>query len=357
MTQRLNFRIFYVIAICVFANAFMACDNDDDVPSIDLRELCQVFPSKQVMLTLNGEVIDEAGDVGIVFPDLQVPEGEVFESEMLLEMLSLWPDCSILQPFPHHYFEIDVVSSPDKVTFTGEVRGASLYNLSIEGCFENDVLKLDLTYKAGRTELIGNTYELPLDVDALDFRWLSAKKDAVEWNGEMVPVEDFVRQAFKPIFSGFVENTGYDAVRFTFLEDGSMEMSYHDSQRNTYIPAFGHYAYRFHDYNFGCFEMGEEEAAAFSDALFPYTSSIPNGLFWFTARRKAFIPVCYQRDREDNLFMALRLKDNSTLARFLSEWTMDISDSSEEVQRMREVSNMLYREEMSDLIMIRAERQ
>ncbi len=355
MAHKLNHSILYVTLIGIFATSFISC-SDDDVPPVDLRTLCQLIPSKQVKLTMNGEVINDAGDVAFTFPDLQLPEQEVFESKMLMEVFPLWPNSSLPSSLKNTYFDIDATSSPDRIIFTGKVQDVALYDLNVEGCYENDTLKLNLNYQAGATDLIGNTYDIQLNTDALVFQ-LGIKYEVVDWNGEQIPTEEFIRESLKPIFSHFVEKTGYDAVRITFMEDGTMKLSFRDSQNKTFVPASGHYAYRFHDYSFGYFEVGQEEALLFSKAFLPYSSSLPNGLFWFTNRNNAFIPVYYQSYTGGNLLMTLYSKGYSVFQRFLSEWTMNISDDSEEVRRMRKVSSLFYDENVKGLIMVNLEKQ
>lgn len=354
MAHKLNNNILYIVLFGIFATIFVSC-SDDDVPSVDLRNLCQSIPSKQVKLTMNGEVIDYAGDVAFAFPDLQLPEEEVFESKMLMEILPLWPNGSLSSPLKNTYFDINATSSPDRIIFTGKVQDNALYHLNVEGCYENDTLKLNLNYQAGVTELIGNTYNLELNADALILQ-LGIRHETVDWNGEQIPTEAFIRESLKPIFNRFVEKTGYDAAQITFMEDGTMKLSFRDAQNKTFVPASGHYAYRFHDSSFGCFEVGQEEALLFSKAFLPYSSSLPNGLFWYTNRNNAFIPVYYQ-SYEDELFMTLHLKDSSILQRFLSEWTMNISDDSEEVRRLRKVNSLFYDESVKGLIMVNMKKQ
>lgn len=353
MTHKLNFSTLYIVLFSVFAITFVSC-SEDDAPPVDLRNLCQSIPSKQVKLTMNGEVIDDAGDVAFAFPDLQLPEEEVFESKMLMEIISLWPTCRLSSPLTNTYFDIDATSSPDRIIFTGKARDIALYTLTVEGCYENDTLKMNLNYQSGIKDLIGNTYDLELNADALILP-LGIRQSTVDWNGKQIPTEEFIRESLKPIFNRFVEQTGYDAARLTFMEDGTMKLSFRNAGK-TFIPVSGHYAYRFHASNLGCFEVGQEEALLFSKAFLPYSSFLPNGLFWYTNRNNAFIPVYYQ-SYDDYLLMTLHLEDYSTFQRFLSEWTMNISDDSEEVRRLRKVSSLLYDESVRGLIMVQLKKQ
>ncbi len=285
-----------------------------------VKTICKTFESDQVELTLNGEVVDPAKVATIAFPEGESPMNGLSESKMLLELPALWPATDVGNEFPNLLFDIDVTSSPDNVTFTGESRD-TWYKVSASGHYQNDVLKLDLTYtpkmnwNAVTTPEL--TYELEFNKDAIDLS-LATMSTMIEWNGEMVQREEFMRESLAMIFDDLIEKTGKDAVRFTFLKDGSMNVSFRNSQDGTFVPAPGHYAYRFDYANAGFFELGYDEALAFSKVFLPQ-SRMPNALFYRVVRDKAFIPVFFQ-EAGDYLFLALYYTYNVTNTLFLLEW-------------------------------------
>lgn len=58
--------------------------------------------------------------------------------------------------------------------------------------------------------------------------------ETVDWTGEQIPTREFIRESLNPIFNRFVEKTGYDAARITFMEDGAMKLSFRDSQKEDF---------------------------------------------------------------------------------------------------------------------------
>lgn len=352
MKHSFNYRLFYALLLGLFVTTFISC-SDDDEPSIDLRTLCQQIPSDKIKMTLNGETIEEPGDVAFAFPNQQSPEEEIFESKMLIEMTSLWPNNDKSNLAKNFYFEVDAQSSPNKIVFTGSIQKQEQYKyeLDLEGYYENNELVLNMNYRSKDTNLIGNTYELEINVDAFNLGDIMIKTETVEWNGEQVPITEFLHESLKPIFGHYVEKTGNDAVRVTFSEDGSMGISFRDSRTHTFSPVSGHYAYRLNG-SAGWLEAGQEEAVNFCKDFLPYSFPLPNGLFWATQRNKAFIPI-YYRTGSDKLLMTLHINgdnDNDLILYFLNEWTCNVSDDSEPTMRLHKVRSLFHNKSISGLI-------
>lgn len=333
-------RLFYALLLGLCVTTFLSCSDDE--PSIDLRTICRLIPGEKIKMTLNGETIGQPGDAAFAFPDLQLPEKETFESKMLLEMISLWPAHEASALGENFYFEVDAQSTPDRIAFAGRITEEKPYDLEVEGCYENDELTLNLSYRSGAKNLTGHTYELEMNADAFILDFIYFQQDNVEWNGERVPIREFLRESLKPIFSQYVNRTGNDAARITFLEDGGLEVSFRDSRAHTFTPAPGHYAHRFNG-AVGWLETGQEEASGFCGDFMPLSVSqmLPNGLFWCTKRDKAYIPVRYQ-ERGDEMWMTLYLEGADYIpSRFIADWTADISDESDAMMRLREIRSLL----------------
>lgn len=340
MKHPLNPRLFYALLWGLCVTTLLSCSDDE--PSIDLRTICRLIPGEKVKMTLNGEAIGQPGDVAFAFPDLQLPEKETFESKMLLEMISLWPGHKASTLGENFYLEVDAQSTPDRILFAGKAMEGKPYDLEVEGHYENDELTLNLSYRSGAKRLTGHTYELEMNADAFILDFIHSQQNDIEWNGERVPIKEFLRESLKPIFSQYVSRTGNDAARITFLEEGGMELSFRDSRTHTFTPAPGHYAHRFNGV-VGWLEAGQDEAFDFCKDFMPLSVSqmLPNGLFWCTKRDKAYIPIYYQ-EREDEMWMTLYLEGaDYILSRFIADWTADISDESDATMRLRAIHSLL----------------
>lgn len=349
MEHKLNLRFFYALLFGLFAATFVSC-SDDDEPSIDLRNLCQSIPDDKVTIYLNGEVVEQPGKAIFAFPDSQSPEEEVFESEMLLETEGLWPGNSYGKIAETFIFKVDAKSSPNRIEFNGKVQRPELhdYDLDLEGYYENEELVLNLNYRSRTTALTGNTYELDMTADDL-LLFDGAAPASIEWNGEQIPTKDFLHESLRHMFNYYVDQAGNDAARITFLEDGSMEVSLRDARTHTFAPAFEDCAYRF-DRGLGWLECKQEDANNFSKDFMPFPWETPNGLFFCTRKDKAYIPVRYQTNG-DILWMALHLNEaDSIVAILLNYWTASVTDNSDETNRLREISNLLYARKITGFI-------
>ena len=85
-----------------------------------LKSICKIYNHEKVILVFNGDTLVPSVNLAISFPGEILPEEDVYEGKMMMETTALWPDKGYLFEKPSNLlFDLDVVSSPEQVTFTG----------------------------------------------------------------------------------------------------------------------------------------------------------------------------------------------------------------------------------------------
>lgn len=372
MKTKLSNSFFWLYILTIVS--FSSCNNEDPAPPINLHTITnKVYTADKVFLTLNGDTFNSGIDLTFSYTGDELQMGEVCESRMLLETAPPWAGADgNLYEVANVKFDVNVSSSPKEVSFTGQTRNdAVYYEMDVQGTIRNDSVWLDMSYRTMNNNMKDKTFELQMSADSylLDFLRENVKdyQDTVIWEGTTYQTVDFIRESLAPIFNEYVQKTGIDAYRLTFLEDGRIDVMARQANNGTYIPIEGDFAYRFHKgYGYGgggVFEIGTDEAQQFCSD-FQNDNGLPNFLFhtvdW--AKKKAYIPVELKiaryrvgdwDDIEERLTLELvGYRDYSAqwynYSYFLNAFTKYGDDFSDKTMRLRKISSMVWGKRVSD---------
>lgn len=364
MKTRLSF--FILVGFCCMLGLFISCSNEEPAPPIELKTICKEYGHDKVFLLLNGDTLSPSVDMSIHFSDGQLPEADTYASRMVLETVAPWigADGNTRRGYDLK-FDVDVSSSVEEVVFSGN-EGNTFYSMEIEGLIRNDSVWLEMTYQSEYEVVKGKTFELQMSSDSYMLERLNENvkyQDTVVWNGVTYSTIDFVRESLGNIYKEYVEKTGIDAYRLTFREDGRMDMMARNAQTGDYTPMDGYFAYRFHKYNGGVFEVGMKEAVRFYTDFVDELGDLnfPNFLFKAFIRERAYMPVdlrsfyytLNEDEYEERLFLELAgfldgVEEERSFEYFLGEYTKWVNDLSDETKRLRKIKNLLYHKKIAD---------
>lgn len=244
---------FYYFSLLLLSYFIISCNNEVP-PNINLEELCGTYTGDTRIVRLNGEeFLTDISPVKVLF---NIPEN----GEGIMEFSHLWPKPQTLTPFDSRHIEIQTATTPTEVILKGNYSDLPYYTMGVEGKWIEGILEVDLNYKSTDERLVGNTFIVRMNEDALDFSRLYPSSSTVEFDGQQIPIEDFVRNAMSPIFRALSKNLGAE-IKFVMKEDGSMEISTNKIGSNNFTNIPGKHRHWLHSDNHGYFEADYEGAS------------------------------------------------------------------------------------------------
>ncbi|WP_455588510.1 hypothetical protein [Bacteroides rodentium] len=360
--------VFLLFAVCCTAVLifFSSCE-DDPAPPIDLADISGVYKGDELRIFLNGEEYSSPDEeVGLALPSMvsgDTKGGDVSSGEkMLLQLLPLWPNFRVypvVDEFKLILMEVEAVSTTEEVNLRGSYTDASQYVLEVEGCYRDGVLMLNLTYTTNVQDITGNAFVFDFTEEAIDLSQLNPTITSVEYDGEQIPVYDFVRDAMMPVVALISERLG-GSLRIEFLPDGSANVGIKKRSGNSFFPIIGKHGYRFHYPNWGYLFSDTEGATWVAEAVEAYQLRNVSPLYGWHARDKYFISVFYGQTRDSDLLLTVESPTMCRFRKFLSPWLDYFGNgnglSVEETKRCRMVSSMIYNKQI-ELICLRGIKQ
>ena len=236
-------------------SCFIIGCNNEVPPNINLEELCGTYQGDTRIIRLNGEeyLTDIINPVKLLF---NIPES----GEGIMEFFYLWPYPQTLNPFDSRHIEIQTAATPTEVILKGNYSDSPYYTVGVEGKWAEGMLEVDLDYKSIDERLVGNTFIVCMNEDALDFSRLYPSSNTVEFGGQQIPIENFVRDAMSPIFRALSKNLGAE-IKLIMKEDGNMEISTKKIGNNNFTNIPGKHRHWLHSDNHGYFEADYEGAS------------------------------------------------------------------------------------------------
>ena len=204
-----------------------------------------------------------------------------------------------------------------------------------------------------------------MNENALDFSRLYPSSNTVEFDGEQIPIEDFVKEAMSPIFRALSKNLGAE-IKLVMKEDGSMDISAKKEGSNSFTNIPGEHRHWLHSENHGYFEADYEGASWLHKILQEneYTNIALSGTFETATREYSqnFAPILYYFDDGD-LVYSNQNWDGWLFEKFLNLWSsssrMETTGTYgltiEEQKKIRFLVSLL--DDIQGSIYIRAEKQ
>ena len=286
-------------------SCFIIGCNNEDPPNINLEELWGPYTRDTRIVHLNGEeFLPHEEQVSLLFPaDLNMPNNE--DETMVLELFPIWPKPQTISPFDYLiHVEMQATATPTEVILKGNYSDSPYYTVDIEGKWTEEVLEVDLNYKSTDERLVGNTFIIRMNEDALDFSRLYPSSNMVEFDGLSIPIEDFVRDAMSPIFRALSQRLGHE-IKLTMKEDGSMEISTKKEGSNNFINIPGKHRHWLHSDNHGYFDTDYEGATWLHEIIHENEYHISLSGIFDTATRnytQNFAPILYYFDNGDLIY-------------------------------------------------------
>lgn len=341
-------KIKLLFATSIFSAAlFCACSSEEPIPfeNMDTR-----FEGYGIKLTFNEVEEDDA--VVEVKTDEDKPATIVCGSEIQSKVTFLQKAYVLVENDPGfptslshsaNYMPTNLVieskatTYSDRILLSGEKtvyeRGNDIVRYSLEGQYSKDKstpLDINVRREVYKEGLTGKTFEIRFDNQAIEPSCLWFV-DEILPNTGLKPTE-LLPQFCDLISSNFVEKSGFDALRFTFCENGDIEVYAHDVNTGTYVlqdecrssyqPSSGSRVFIFQDSNWAQSLLGQ---------LSPYTDDcetpLPGGFYDFKmsmpGRRDFSVLSCFISFKEDGrMFIkpvsGLRNHDNSWS--FITSW-------------------------------------
>ena len=338
--------------------------SEDEAPPIDLTTISKEYQEDALKIFFNGVEYSREGEVvALVLPSMIGVDSsdEIWQGKgekMLLEILPFWPEINNDNQWNSVIFEVDAISTPDEVRFTGSYSDApDYYLLKVEGIVRDEVMTIHLTYTEQVNRITGNTYVFRFDESSLDFMRLYPKYPTVEFDGQQIPTEDFIRDALTPVLEVIRESLHGD-LQVEFLPDGSTNVSVlsTDEGSATIIP--GWHGYRIHSNQYGFLCSDYEGASWFSKRLVDRDEPYVGGLYTMWIDTLYFFGVYYDMNDDSDLLLALEDLYWNDLHTFLYSWQTHIGDktlSETELEKVERVITMISRDEI-DMVLIRGEK-
>ncbi len=289
----------------VAAMSLWSCSDDTPAPVASGNQLTGILAEKQVDLTVNG--YDLPTMMAITLPDGADGSLEAGSHSVDLTVGGLWlPSMGIdhnkglLAFYPllnQAVFESEGTLTPDGMDLEGVCTyGAVTFNLSgtVENPTEESTRKLSARVEADMSSFkaVGHTYELQFDTE-----WI--RRSVVSLKGGPDPVIEVEGKNLNPgeALDWFMENamttlratTGWDAARFTFNPDGSMDVEMRETSTGSYraidrvfgyLPSSEGYLYTYAPESFN--EIFED-ARDLTDDVFGYSSA------WYTVKSPEWV--------------------------------------------------------------------
>ena len=338
--------------------------SDDEAPPIDLTTISKVYRGDELKIFFNGVEYSREGEVvALVLPSMigvdnsdKTWQGE--GEKMLLEILPFWPEINNDNQWNSIIFEVDAISTPDEVRFTGSYSDApDYYLLEVEGIVRGEVMTIHLTYTEQVNRITGNTYVFWFNEVSLNFVRLYPKYQTIEFDGQQIPTEDFVRDALTPVLKVIRESLGGD-LQVEFLSDGSVNVSLLPTSGGSSTAIPGWHGYRIHNNQYGFLCSDYEGASWFSERLVDRDEPYIGGLYTMWIDTLYFFGVYYDMNDDSDLLLALEDLYWNDLHTFLYSWQTHIGDkalSETELEKVKRVITMISRDEI-DMVFIRGEK-
>lgn len=359
--------LFFILCGITHLISFSSCGDDEAPPPIDLESISKVYKGDELRIFLNGEEYSSPGEeVGLalasLFPD-HAKDGDVSSGQkMLLKLLPLWPNVRvypILDDFETILMEVEAISSSDEVHLKGHYTDAPQYTLGMEGYYRDNVLTLNLTYTTDISGVTGSTFIFDFSKESIDLLQLHPIIKFVEYDGQQIPVEEFVRDAMTPVLEVIGKQLG-GPLQIAFFPDGSTKVGIKAQGKDTFTPMIGKHGYRFHLANWG-YLFADTQGAVWMDKTVEDRELIDiSPLYAWYARDKHFISVFYGCNRDSDLLFTIEAPAMCQFRNFLSPW-LDVFGngrvmSKEETEKCRMVLNMIYDKQI-ELICLRGTKQ
>ena len=358
--------IFYVWCVLFPLLLQLYSCSEDEAPPIDLATISKVYRGDELKIFFNGvEYSSEDEAVALTVPSLvgwDNPD-EVWQGDgekMLLEILPLWPEVlyeSTTEIAKNPIIEVDAISTPDEVRFTGSYSDSpNFYLLEVEGIVQHDVLTIHLTYTEHTEKVTGNTFLFRFDASSLDFPMLHSKVLMIEYGGQQIPVKDFVRDALTPVLRIIGERLEGD-LQVEFLEDGSTRLCILSEDGTVVTEVPGWHGYRLHnEWGYLCSDI-EGGSWLFERICNVKSSFLLGELYGWCIRNLGFISVFYKVNYDSALWISLESPTWRGFEYFLAPWLEMFASylTEEEKDKAWIVSNMISAGEL-DIIFIRGEK-
>lgn len=352
---------YWRIMLCAVIHLFLfsSCEKEDPMP-IDLESICKEYKGDELRIFLNGEEYsssEEAVKLALSSPMLQNTDGtDASGNKMQLTLLPLWPNLRVY-PYINNFelllIEVEAISSPDEVLLKGIYTDAPQYTLEVEGSYREGVLTLNLTYMTNIPNITGHAFIFDFSIQSIDLTYLNPKIRTVEYDGQQIPIEEFVRDTMSPILKLIGERLG-GSLRIEFFPDGSTDVSIVDRETGRSTPVVGKHGYRFHDSSWGYLFADTEGVTWMSDRVeaWHYVDLTP--LYGWRARDKYFVSVFYDY-RQSKMLFTIEAPAMSQFRNFLSPWLDSFGNgqgiSKEETAKGHMITNMIYNKEIQLICM------
>lgn len=353
---------YFLIVACICLFLFSSCSTDEVVVPIELESISKLYKGDELRIFLNGEEYSSPNEEvrlalpSLVSKDMKNEDVSVGE-KMLMELLPIWPnirDFSISSnEFENILVEVETVSTPEEVCLKGSYTDAmQYYTLDVEGYCRDGILTLYLNYTTKISYITGNAFTFDFSKESIDLSHLKPKIENVEYDGQLIPVEEFVRNAMAPVFETIGRRLG-GSLRIEFLSDGSTNVSIKMQGEDTYTPVIGKHGYCFHRSCWG-YLFADTEGASWMNELVTGTSLWGvSPLYGWRARDKYFISVYYSLNGDLDLLMTLETPEMFQFRFFLAPWIdrfgtyidnypFNTELSKEETFKSVHVINMMY---------------
>ena len=338
--------------------------SEDEAPPIDLTTISKVYRGDELKIFFNGmEYSSEDEAVALTVPSLVGRDNpdEVWQGDgekMLLQILPLWPEVRYDEEadWKAIIFDIDAVATSNEVHLSGSFSDAPYYLLELEGIVRDGVLTVHLTYTEHVDRVTGNMFVFHFDTTSLDFSMLNPRISVVEYNGEQIPTETFIRETLAPLLSVMRERVGGD-LQVEFLPDGSSNVSVLSPNDGTVKPVPGWHGYRMHEGEYGYFCSDLEGGSWITERLLRTEYPCGSDLYCWAYRNLFFISISYQINYDSDLLISLENPYNYNLDWLLSASAVllrhDLSD--EEIEKC-EMLALMIQDDTLKRIFIRGEK-
>lgn len=290
----------------LFLSCIIISCNTDELPPIKLESLRGTYMGETRIVHFNGkEYLTHEEIISIGFP-ADFGMSEKGDGTMIMELFPIWPESATLNPFLNTMkIAMKTIATSSDVILTGNYSDSPFYSLTAEAKWTEENLIVDLDYKSTDERLLGNTFIIRMNENALDFSRLYPSSNTVEFDGEQIPIEDFVKEAMSPIFRALSKNLGAE-IKLVMKEDGSMDISAKKEGSNSFTNIPGEHRHWLHSENHGYFEADYEGASWLHKILQEneYTNIALSGTFETATREytQNFAPILYYFDDGDLVY-------------------------------------------------------
>ncbi|MBE6287610.1 MAG: hypothetical protein E7099_05420 [Mediterranea massiliensis] len=342
----------------------ISCENEE--PPINLETIQGKYSGDKLQFFYNGEEMITPEEY--VTLELNDPNS----STITFIAHPFWPEVRDFknQPpsegFKNIRVDLEAVPTATEVILKGSYQEGNYYRLDIEAKWIDGNLEAHLNYTATNEKFINNSFVIQFDEEALDFTHLTPHQPTVEYEGEIIPIKEFVKDAMSPILRVLNRNFGNE-LRLDMLENGDMTLSAKIGANNSFTQIPGIFRYRIHRVNYGYFEADPEGALwiykAFKETDFPGPDG--DGIVISNIRRtpaQHFTPIFYYFDNNDFIF-AINSIGTWFSYRLLTGWLDNPTQqtlqelTTEEKNKFLKFTKLIAKDIIKGNICIRAEKQ